>query len=102
MPYANIMRILYRKGILKEADPVSRRPDFLPIDHDKLYNTQENSWWDGEVFYVIYNGSEPALLEISTKELNVDVDFLTKLKEAYSSCNYLQRRNVQDGRVERY
>ena len=32
MPYANEMRILYRKGILNEADPVSRRPDFLQID----------------------------------------------------------------------
>ena len=32
MPYANEMRILYKKGILIEADPVSRRPDFLQID----------------------------------------------------------------------
>jgi hypothetical protein len=32
MPYANFMRILYRKGILNEADPVSRRPDFHQID----------------------------------------------------------------------
>ena len=32
MPYANVMRILYKKGILNEADPVSRRPDFLQID----------------------------------------------------------------------
>jgi hypothetical protein len=32
MSYANEMRILYRKGILNEADPVSRRPDFLQID----------------------------------------------------------------------
>ena len=31
MPYANLMRILYRKEILNEADPVSRRPNFLPI-----------------------------------------------------------------------
>ncbi len=36
MPYANIMRIIHRKGILNEADPVSRRPYFLPIDDDKL------------------------------------------------------------------
>ena len=40
MPYANIMRILYMKGSLNEADPVSRRPDFHPIDDEKLYNTQ--------------------------------------------------------------
>jgi hypothetical protein len=42
MPYANIMRILYTKGILNEADPVSRRPHFHPIDDDKLYKTQES------------------------------------------------------------
>jgi len=32
MPYANVMRILYKKGILNETDPVFRRPDFLQID----------------------------------------------------------------------
>ena len=37
MPYANYMRIVYRKGELNEADPVSRRPDFFSI------------WWDGEL-----------------------------------------------------
>jgi len=33
MPYANLMRILYRKGILNETDPESRRPDFHPVDN---------------------------------------------------------------------
>jgi hypothetical protein len=28
-----LMRILYIQGILSEADPVSRRSDFLPIDN---------------------------------------------------------------------
>ena len=40
MPYANLMRILYMKGILNEADPVSRRPDFLPFDD--LYMQDES------------------------------------------------------------
>ncbi len=40
MPYDNFMRILYRKGNLNEADPVSRRPDFHQID--KLYNPDLN------------------------------------------------------------
>jgi hypothetical protein len=35
MPYANLMRIIYRKRILNEADPVSRRPDFHLIN--KMY-----------------------------------------------------------------
>ena len=42
MPCASTIRILYRTGILNEADLVSRCPDFHPIDDDKLYNTQES------------------------------------------------------------
>ncbi len=83
MPYANTMRILYRKGSLNEADPVSRRPDFHPIDDDKLYNTQECLWWDGKVLDVMRSDNEPALLELSTEELNVDVVFLTRLKGVF-------------------
>ncbi len=37
--------------------------------------------------------NEPALLALSTEELNVDVDFLTQLKEAYSSCNFFSLEN---------
>ncbi len=33
MPYVNLMRILYTKGILNEVDPVSRRPNFLPVEN---------------------------------------------------------------------
>jgi hypothetical protein len=40
LSYANMMRILYNKGILNEVDPVSRRPDFLPIDN--LYKPDES------------------------------------------------------------
>jgi hypothetical protein len=43
--YANLMRILYRKGILNEADPVSRRPDFLSIDI--LYTPNESLYLVG-------------------------------------------------------
>jgi len=31
MPYANAIYILYKKGILNEADPVSRSPDFFKL-----------------------------------------------------------------------
>ena len=47
MPYANLVRILYRKRILSEADPVSRRPDFLPIDN--MYKPNESLLWDEKV-----------------------------------------------------
>ncbi len=88
IPCARIMRIHYRKGILNESDPVSRRPDFHPFDDDKLYNTQESLWWDGKVLDVINNDNEPALVALSMEELNVVIDFLTQLKDAYFSCNY--------------
>jgi hypothetical protein len=78
MPYADIMHILYKIGILNEADLVSRSSYFHPIDDDKFCNTQESLWWDGVVLDVIYNGNEPALLALSMEELNVDVDFLTQ------------------------
>jgi len=87
------MRIFYMKRIHNETDPLSRRPYILPIDNVKLYNTQESLWWDGELLDVINNGNEPTLLALSTKELNVDVEFLTKLKEAYSSCIYFFEEN---------
>ncbi len=39
LPYAYFMRIIYKKGILNEADPVSRRPEFHTID--SLYILEE-------------------------------------------------------------
>jgi hypothetical protein len=81
------------KGILNEAEPVYRRPHFLPIDDNKLYNTQESLWWNGKVLDVIHNGNEPALLALSIEEFNVDVNFLTQLKEAYSLCSYFSEVN---------
>ena len=87
MPYAKLMHILNTKGILNEADPVSRRPDFLPIDN--MYTPYESLWWDGKVPGIDTNGNDPALLALSTLEdLNVDDDFLSNLKGAYSTCAY--------------
>ncbi len=97
MPYANAMRVLYKKGILKEVDPVSRRPDFLQID---LYRPEDSLWWDGNVPGIIYNCSDPALLAVTTfQSLNADDDFLSRLKWAYSSCNYFFDENI--GRKKR-
>ena len=42
---------------------------------------------------VIYNGNDPALLALSAEELNVEVDFLTQLKKAYSSCYNFSEEN---------
>ena len=87
MPCANLMHILYTKGILNEADPVSRCPDFLPIDN--MNKPDESLWWDGKVYGIDTNGNGSALLVLSTlKALNVDEDFLPNLKGAYSTCAY--------------
>ena len=95
MPYANLMRILSTKGILNEADPVSRRPDFLPIDN--LYIQDESLEWDEKVPEIYTtNSNDPSLLAISKLEaLNVDDDFLSKLKGAYSTCAYFSNENIE-------
>jgi hypothetical protein len=81
------------KGILNEIDPVSRRPDFLPIDNMK--RPDESPWWDGNVPNIIYNGNDPVLLARSTSELlSVDDDFPSQVKEVYSSCNYFFDENI--------
>ena len=83
MSYVSLTCILYRKGMLNEADLVSRRPDFLPIDN--LYMLDESLWWDGKVHDIDTNGNVLALLALSTlKALNVDDDFLANLKGAYT------------------
>ncbi len=46
--------------------------------------------------YIDNNGNDPALLALSTLEtLNVDEDFLSKLKRAYSICNYFFDENIE-------
>ncbi len=92
MPYANLTHILYKKGILNEIDPVSRHPDFLPIDN--LYKPDGSLWWDGKVPDIDTNGNVPKLLALSTLEsLNVDDDFMSNLKGAYSTCAYFSNDN---------
>ena len=92
IPYANLMRILYKKGILNEADPLSRRPDLLPIDN--MYMLDERLWWDGKLSHIDTNGNDLALPTLSTLEaLNVDDDFLSILKGAYFTSSYFSNDN---------
>ena len=39
------------------------------------------------------NGNAPTLLTLSTMKLNIDDDFLSRLKGAYSSCSYFSDEN---------
>ena len=84
------MSILYRKGSVNEADPMSRRPDFFHPDDVKLRRPSEifAPWWGGNVLDMCYQNNDTALLVLSANIVSVDDDFLTKLKSAYSSCPY--------------
>ena len=42
---------------------------------------------------IIYSDNKPALLALRMEALIVDVDFLTQLKEAWSSCIYFSNKN---------
>jgi hypothetical protein len=41
-PFVGSMTLAYRKGAMNEADPLSRRPNFVP-------RATVPSFWDGEV-----------------------------------------------------
>ena len=57
---------------------MSRRPDVLQID---LQRPEDSLWRDGNVPDIICNGSDLALLALTTfQELDVDGDFLSQFK----------------------
>ena len=65
---------------------MSRLPDFLPIYN--MYRLDESLLWDEKVPEIDTNGNNLALLALSTLEvLNVDDDFVSELKGAYSNAN---------------
>ena len=90
MPFAQCMSILYRKGSVNKADPISRRPDFFLRDvvHLRMPAELYALWWDGKVPDLCYQSNDASLLVLSADMISVDDDFLTKLKNAYSSCSY--------------
>ena len=81
------MRILYMKEIVNEVDPVSRCPDFFPVDN--MLRPYESLWWDGNVPHIDTNSNDLALFALPTLEsLNIAIDFLSELKGPYTSCIY--------------
>jgi hypothetical protein len=93
-PFAQNMSILYRKGYVNEADPLSRRPDFFHPDDVQLRMPAEMFalWWDGHVLGLCFQNNDNVLLVLSTYTVFVDDDYLTKLKSAYSSCPYFSNK----------
>jgi hypothetical protein len=56
----------------------------------------ESLCWDKNVHDIDTNNNNPELLALSTLEiLNVDEDFVSKLKGAYSACNYFSNENIE-------
>jgi hypothetical protein len=87
------MRILYMKGILNEANPVSRRQDFQKIDI--LFRPELNLLWDENVPDIIYHGNDHALSALSTLEsLKVEDDLMSQLKGACSTCHFFYDENI--------
>jgi hypothetical protein len=53
-----------------------------------MYMPEDSLWWDGNMLDIMYNDDDHALPALTIfQSLNVDDDFLSQLKRAYSSCN---------------
>ena len=58
-------------------------------------HVRRESLWDGDVHGIESSGSYPELLALSTLEsLNVDDDFLSKLKGAYASYSHFSNEDI--------
>jgi hypothetical protein len=50
--------------------------------------------------FIVYNGKDAALLaQVTFQSLNVDDDFWSQLKGAYSSCNYFSNEKEEEETV---
>jgi hypothetical protein len=67
MSFAQSMGILYRKGIVNEADPMSRRLDFFHPDDAQLRKLAKMFalWWDGNVPDLCYQNNHIVWLVLS-------------------------------------
>ena len=64
-----------------------------------MYTPNQSLWWDGKASDIDTNGIDATLLlALSTMELNVDDDFLSKSKGAYSSWNQFSGENELRGK----
>ncbi len=77
---------------------MSRRPDFFHPDTDvhlRMPIKMFALWWDGKVLDLCYQNNETSLLVLSADTVSVDNDFLTRLKNSYSSCSYFTDEKTQ-------
>jgi hypothetical protein len=82
------MTLAYRKGALNEADPLSRRQDFVPHDTVPLF-------WDGEVpsdrelrrkSQLLFEDAQLNLLTVNASQLSHE--FADLIREGYSQDSF--------------
>lgn len=82
-PYANTLTLVYRKGSLNEADPISRRSDFCAM-------LLARSYWDGNVpvgkqGFPDVMGSDVACCAIRRSDMVISDNLLNEIKQSYKN-----------------
>jgi hypothetical protein len=101
-PFAGSMTLAYRKGVVNEADPLSRRPDFVPHATVPLC-------WDGEVpsNRELRRKSQPLLEDaqlnlLTVNALQLSLEFADLIREGYSQDSFYGDEGewTKDSRIE--
>jgi hypothetical protein len=101
-PFVGSMTLAYRKGALNEAEPVSRRPSFVPKATVPLF-------WDGEVPSDRKLGPKSQLLfedaqlnEQTVTALHMSPEFVGLIREGYSQDSFYGAEGewTKDSRIE--
>jgi hypothetical protein len=101
-PFMGSMTLAYRKGAPNEADPLSRRPDFVPQATVPLF-------WDGEVpsdrelrrkSHVLLEDAQLNLLTVNALQLSPE--FADLIREGYSQDSFYgdDGKWTKDSRIE--
>jgi hypothetical protein len=96
------MTLAYRKGALNEADPLSRRPDFVPHATVPLF-------WDGEVpsdrelrrkSQLLFEDAQLNLLIVNVLQLSLE--FADLIREGYAQDSFYGDEGgwTKDSRIE--
>jgi hypothetical protein len=88
-PFVGSMTFAYRKGALNEADPLSRRPNFVPLATIPLI------YWAGEVpsYRELRRKSQPLFEDAQLNVLTVNalqqsLEFVDLIREGYSQDSF--------------
>jgi hypothetical protein len=101
-PFVGSMTLAYRKGALNEADPLSRRPDFVPHATFPLF-------WDGEVppdrelrrkSQLLIEDAKINLMTVHALQLSREFDDL--IREGYSQDSFYENEGewTKGSRIE--